>query len=234
LAVAAVEAFLDAGGCDNVDLDAGRWMSARYGETAAISGVCRLRGVPSFRCDEPHPMISRRFGRTRAAGVTGVRRAQTIDVSVHVESPDQPDVLKMLAASDAFHASLYPPESNHLLDVAALSGPEMPFLVARAGGRIVGIGSIVCKSQYAEIKRMFVDPGAHGHGIGRRILDALERHARSRGLLCVRLETGTRQLEAIEHYRSAGYGDVGPFGAYRPDPLSLFMEKILSAVASFP
>ena len=44
----------------------------------------------------------------------------------------------------------------------------------------------------------------------------------------MRLETGIRQPEAIGLYRSAGYAEIGPFGAYRPDPLSLFMEKRLA------
>jgi putative acetyltransferase len=28
-------------------------------------------------------------------------------------------------------------------------------------------------------------------------------------------------------YRSHGYREIGPFGSYGPDPLSLFMEKRL-------
>ena len=43
----------------------------------------------------------------------------------------------------------------------------------------------------------------------------------------MRLETGTKQPEAIALYRKFGYVERGPFGAYKPDPLSIFMEKRL-------
>ncbi|HEV8436640.1 MAG TPA: GNAT family N-acetyltransferase, partial [Methylomirabilota bacterium] len=32
---------------------------------------------------------------------------------------------------------------------------------------------------------------------------------------------------ALGLYRAAGYVERGPFGDYRPDPLSVFMEKRL-------
>ena len=37
----------------------------------------------------------------------------------------------------------------------------------------------------------------------------------------------SRQPEATALYRSAGYCAISPFGNYKPDPLSLFMEKRL-------
>jgi putative acetyltransferase len=43
----------------------------------------------------------------------------------------------------------------------------------------------------------------------------------------LRLETGIHQPEALGLYRAAGFVERGPFGPYRPDPLSVFMEKPL-------
>lgn len=43
----------------------------------------------------------------------------------------------------------------------------------------------------------------------------------------MRLETGVRSTEAIGLYRRFGYREIGPYGAHGPDPLSVFMEKIL-------
>jgi len=80
---------------------------------------------------------------------------------------------------------------------------------------------------YGELKRMFVAPAARGLGLGRRLLDRIERQARWEGLDCLRLETGIHQPEALELYRSAGYTPREPFGDYAPDPLSVFMEKRL-------
>jgi putative acetyltransferase len=95
-------------------------------------------------------------------------------------------------------------------------------------GRAVGCGAIVeSKDGWAEIKRMFVSPLARGQNIGRRLLQKLEAAAVDKGVPLLRLETGIKQPEALALYRSAGFVEIGPFGKYAPDPLSLFMEKPL-------
>ncbi|HYE00550.1 MAG TPA: GNAT family N-acetyltransferase [Alphaproteobacteria bacterium] len=150
-------------------------------------------------------------------------------VAIATETPDQPEVLALLAQSDAYMAALYPAESNHLLDIAALLRPEVTFLVARLDGRAVGCAALVrCGADWAEIKRMFVDPAARGHKLGRRLLQALEAAASEQGIAILRLETGISQPEALALYRTAGFAEIEPFGDYKPDPLSLFMEKRLA------
>lgn len=150
-------------------------------------------------------------------------------IELTVEDPDQPQVRALLAASDALMASLYPPTSNHLLDIDALKRPEVTFVVAREDGRVLGCGALVRSAGWAELKRMFVPPAARGRGIGRRILLQLERIAIESGIGLLRLETGVSQLEALALYRSAGFAEIAPFGAYAPDPLSVFMEKAIGA-----
>lgn len=147
-------------------------------------------------------------------------------MQITVEDPDQPDIRALLQASDAYMAALYPAESNHLLDVKSLQAPEVTFLAARIDGTAVGCGAIV-KSAYgwAEIKRMFVSPAARGRKLGRLLLERLETVAAARGARLLRLETGVNQPEALALYRSAGFVEIGPFGAYCADPLSVFMEK---------
>lgn len=150
-------------------------------------------------------------------------------ILIVVESPDQPEVAAFLAASDAYAASLYPAESNHLVDLATLLDPSVHFLVARHRGEALGCGALVRGADgSAELKRMWVSPVARGRGIGRAILAAIERAARSSGVTVIRLETGIRQPEAIGLYRAAGFVEIGTFGSYRPDPLSTFMEKRLA------
>ena len=53
-------------------------------------------------------------------------------IEIAVENPDQAEVHALLAASDAYMASLYPAESNHMVDVSTLKQPHVTFLVARA------------------------------------------------------------------------------------------------------
>jgi putative acetyltransferase len=74
---------------------------------------------------------------------------------------------------------------------------------------------------------MFVAPEARGLRLGRRLLDCIEEEARGEGLGWLRLETGIHQPEALGLYRSAGFVEREAFGDYRPDPLSVFMEKSL-------
>jgi putative acetyltransferase len=147
---------------------------------------------------------------------------------IAIESANQSEVHALLQASESYMAQLYPAESNHMLDVSDLCRPEVTFIVARIGGRAVGCGAIVATADgWAEIKRMFVSPAARGHRIGRRLLEELEAIAADKGVPLLRLETGNKQPEALALYRSAGFTEIGPFGPYRPDPLSLFMEKRL-------
>jgi putative acetyltransferase len=152
-----------------------------------------------------------------------------VTLTIEKESPRQPGVLHLLEQSDAYAQSLYPAESNHLVDVATLEKPSVSFFVARHEGKIVGCCALVDAGDgSAEIKRMFVDPQARGLKIGRKLLDHLEAHGRDAGLSAIRLETGIYQPEAIGLYKTAGYAEIGPFGSYQPDPLSLFMEKAIA------
>ena len=151
-------------------------------------------------------------------------------IKIKIENPDQAEVHALLAASDAYMASLYPAESNHMVDVRTLTQPHVTFLVARAEGRAVGCGAVVRSADgWAEIKRMFVSPAARGRRVGRKLLEKLEAVAREKGTTVLRLETGISQPEALALYRSAGFREIEPFGDYRPDPLSLFMEKTITA-----
>jgi ribosomal protein S18 acetylase RimI-like enzyme len=60
----------------------------------------------------------------------------------------------------------------------------------------------------AEIKRMWVDRGWRGAGLGSRLLRHLESMARERGYAVVRLDTHSSLAEAIAMYERAGYRPV--------------------------
>ena len=65
--------------------------------------------------------------------------------TVHIafESPDQPEVIALIAQLDAYQDTLYPPESRHSLDLRTLVQPHVIFAVARsADGRAVGCGAV--------------------------------------------------------------------------------------------
>lgn len=146
---------------------------------------------------------------------------------IELESPRQQEIEEMFRQSNALMEKLYPAESNHMLSTDELARDNVKFLICRLENRAVGCGSVVVNQDYCEIKRMFVLPECRGMQIGKKILAALESEAKKTGHRCIRLETGTLQPEAIGLYRRSGFVEIPAFGDYRPDPLSLFMEKRL-------
>jgi putative acetyltransferase len=146
------------------------------------------------------------------------------------ESPDQPEVIALIAELDAYQDTLYPAEARYALDLASLNKPEVVFMVARdEERRAVGCGAVVVGAGYGELKRMYVRPNNRGQGVARKILLELEAAATRVGCSELLLETGPYQPEALSFYESQGYVRRGPFGTYLDHPLSVFMGKKLVA-----
>src|SRR5262245_30616851 len=94
--------------------------------------------------------------------------------------------------------------------------------------RPVGCGAVrLLEPGVGEVKRMFVRPEARRRGVARLVLVKLEETARERGLHTLRLETGTRQPEAIALYATHGYRPIPRFGEYADDAFSVCFEKVL-------
>lgn len=151
-------------------------------------------------------------------------------MTIAFESPDQPDVIALIADLDAYQDNLYPPESRHSLDLASLKLPNVLFAVARdSEGQTIGCGAIVLHSDFGELKRMYVSPRGRGQGVAKKLMAQLESRARDLGCKLIQLETGPYQHEALALYASTGYERRGPFGDYANDPLSVFMQKHIAA-----
>ncbi|MDR3495252.1 MAG: GNAT family N-acetyltransferase [Ancalomicrobiaceae bacterium] len=144
------------------------------------------------------------------------------------EHPTAPGVAELIAASDAFSAALYPPESNHGIGLDELAGPAVRLFVARAGD--AAIGCVAYKRQaggFAEVKRLYVTERARGLQLGALLMAAIEASARADAVAVLRLETGIYNDAALTLYRRLGFAEIGPFPPYRDDPLSVFMQKVL-------
>lgn len=149
-------------------------------------------------------------------------------LQIAFETPNQPEIIALIADLDAYQLTLYPPESVYALDLRSLMQPEVKFAVARdAVGAIVGCAAVVLSSEYGEIKRMYVKPEARGLGAAKRLMAELEQATRAAGCSSMVLETGPSQPEAIALYARHGFERCGPYGDYRDDPLSVFMRKAL-------
>jgi putative acetyltransferase len=151
---------------------------------------------------------------------------------LHLESPDQPDVIALIAELDAFQDGLYPAESRYALDLASLMQANVRFVVARdSSGAAIGCGAVVLYQSYGELKRMYVREQLRGKGVARGILDLLEASARQAGCTVFTLETGPYQPQALAFYERSGYVRCARFGDYQDDPLSVFMRKEMAASA---
>jgi putative acetyltransferase len=151
------------------------------------------------------------------------------ELKIAIEDPSQPEIIMLLREGEEHSAKLYPAESNHHMPLSALCTSNVRFFVARdANGRAVGTGALALNGAWAELKRMWVIPEARRLGVSKIVLTALEAQARSEGVRTLRLETGVENHAALGRYTRAGYRRRDPFGDYRVDPLSVFMEKDIS------
>jgi putative acetyltransferase len=74
---------------------------------------------------------------------------------------------------------------------------------------------------------MYLKPKARGEGIALAMLVRLLDWARAEKLPLARLETGNVSVGALKLYRRAGFKEIPAFPPYKPDPLSIFMERAL-------
>jgi len=154
----------------------------------------------------------------------------TTELEVRREDLTSTSATALIGALNAELAERYPEEgSNHFrLDQEEVAEGRGAFLVCYGNGHQVACGAIRrLDAEVAEIKRMFVEPGSRGRGIGTRLLTVLEAEARRLGVTRLVLETGVRQPEALALYARAGFIRVAGFGEYAGSPLSVCLEKEL-------
>ncbi len=114
------------------------------------------------------------------------------------ETPDQPDVIALIAELDAYQDTLYPAEARYALDLASLKTSNVVLMVARnAEGTAIGCGAVVIAEGHGELKRMYVRQANRGQGVAQEILKELEASAARMGCRELLLETGPYQPEAL-------------------------------------
>lgn len=78
-----------------------------------------------------------------------------------------------------------------------------------------------------EIKRMYTKPIARGNGFAAKVLNELENWAKELNYNSCILETGKRQVEAVQFYNKNNYKPIANYGQYRNVENSVCFEKIL-------
>ena len=78
-----------------------------------------------------------------------------------------------------------------------------------------------------EIKRMFTTEAARGKGVATSILEQLEAWAKQLDYTNSILETGIRQIEAINFYKKCNYKITDNYGQYKGVKESICFKKAL-------
>lgn len=91
-----------------------------------------------------------------------------------------------------------PMEADHAADVAAGK-------VFVTGRPVVGLVVVEARADHLFLDSIAVHPDAHGRGVGRRLLEWVEAHARALGLPEIRLYTNAMMWENQKIYPRFGY-----------------------------
>ena len=146
-----------------------------------------------------------------------------------VTSPTD-EVRQLVGALNDELGALYTAEQRHGLALEAIFMPHIRFFIARVNGRSVGCGGVALFGDFAEVKRMYVQPEARGQGVADAIMAHLIDETRVAGLSTLRLETGTQSFAALAFYRKSGFRDCPAFEPYTSLPphqivASAFLER---------
>ncbi|HME84849.1 MAG TPA: GNAT family N-acetyltransferase [Roseiarcus sp.] len=146
------------------------------------------------------------------------------------------EVRSLIGELETILSAEYPPEQRHGLALDAIFQPHIRFFLARLRGAAVGCGGVAIFSDFAEVKRMYVRDVARRQGVADAILARIEEEVRGAGLSLLRLETGERQVAAMQLYARAGFRRCAAFGTYAlmaPQSIatSVFLEKRIGLLA---
>ncbi len=166
-----------------------------------------------------------------------MHRCTMLDMIIRRVPFDHPDAVKLNDEVQAEYSVRYGDDGDAtFMDPAHFAPPAGLYLIAydehgsplaTGGWRTQDTNDEGYQDGDAEIKRMYVTPGARGLGLARRILAELEADARAGGRTRMVLETGSKQPEAVALYTSSGYEPCAKFGHYRFHELSLCFAKPL-------
>ncbi|MDP5103344.1 MAG: GNAT family N-acetyltransferase [Erythrobacter sp.] len=120
---------------------------------------------------------------------------------------------------------------------ALLADPAVTILTARAfesggGGSLIGCVAVTSKdAALAYLGMLCVAPNLQSAGLGRRLLDAAEDHARHKGIAAMEMTVIDSRDSLIAWYERRGYirtGETRPFPVLRDPPVTFaVLEKPL-------
>ncbi|MEO1722410.1 MAG: GNAT family N-acetyltransferase [Pseudomonadota bacterium] len=155
---------------------------------------------------------------------------QASSIRIGPTCPNDPEISQIIAAHIAHGDAHYPAESNHHIALDDYAGSGVQLFGAWVGGSCVGLAGLKrLDGRHGELKSMHVLEEARGTGLAGALVEAVIQTAREQGFGRLSLETGSREASAAARrlYLRYGFDYCPPFGAYREDPESVFMTRII-------
>jgi putative acetyltransferase len=150
---------------------------------------------------------------------------------IEIDDVSRPQVLALLEEHLRNMHEITPPDQVFAFDANKLRAPGVALWTAWKGDTLLGCAALQELSPtQGELKSMRTHASLRRQGAGRALLNHILRVARERGYRELFLETGRHPAFTPAHtlYRSAGFRECGPFGAYKDNGFSVFMSLDLS------
>ena len=151
---------------------------------------------------------------------------------IEVDDVSRPQVLALLEEHLRNMYEITPADQVFAFDAKKLRAPGVTFWTAWKDDVLLGCAALKELSPTeGEVKSMRTPARLRRQGVGRALLNHVLQVARQRSYRQLFLETGSHPafLPAQTLYRSVGFRECGPFGAYKENGFSVFMSLSLSA-----
>ncbi len=102
---------------------------------------------------------------------------------------------------------------------SGLHSPYDEYYVFEQNGELLGYCNLRVLAGEGEIERICVRPGSRRLGVGRKLMEEMERSARGQGVVRMMLEVREGNEAARRLYESFGFGAIAVRKNYYHDPL---------------
>jgi putative acetyltransferase len=146
---------------------------------------------------------------------------------IEIDDVSRPQVLALLEEHLQNMYEITPPEHVFAFDASKLRAPGVVFWTAWDDDVLLGCAALKeLSATQGEVKSMRTPARLRRQGAGRALLNHILQVSRERGYSELFLETGRQPQFAPAHtlYRSVGFRECGPFGAYTENGNSVFMS----------
>lgn len=148
-------------------------------------------------------------------------------MQIRVDDLSGVEIKALLTTHLATMAEHSPPESCHALDLEGLRKPEVTFWTVWEEGELIGCGALKeIGGTHGEVKSMHTPKKHRGKGVAAALLSKVIETAKERNLTRISLETGSMEAFAPAKalYHRFGFTECAPFGDYKVDPNSIYMQ----------